>query len=254
MIGLCSWSLHRALEDNLSLFDFIRLAGEKYKVKGVELCQLHFKSVEQDYLDEVKHILSKYNLKVLNIPVDIGNISHPDPHQRHEDIEKIAAWFKVAEYIGSPFIRINAGTFLGEKADLNITINSYRHLVNIGKEKCVGVLLENHGGASSAPENIIKIMEGVNSPYFRTCPDFGNFDEEVRYEGLRKILPYAALIHAKTFEFDEYGEEKRFDFGSLVRLTKESGFKGPYSVEFEGEGGEEEGINNTIALLEKYLR
>jgi len=38
-----------------------------------------------------------------------------------------------------------------------------------------------------------------------------------------------------------------------VNILKQEGFNGYYSVEFEGQGDQREGVKKTIALLKRYL-
>lgn len=108
-----------------------------------------------------------------------------------------------------------------------------------------------HGGPSADPDNIVRIVKAVGSDNFSTCPDFGNFASHIRYEGLAKISSYALLAHAKTYKFDERGEETSIDIKKCVDILKKAGFQGYLSIEYEGEDDEYEGVKKTIALLKK---
>ena len=39
--------------------------------------------------------------------------------------------------------------------------------------------IEKHWGVSSRPEDIMKIIDAINSPCLGTCPDFTNFPKDV---------------------------------------------------------------------------
>lgn len=82
------------------------------------------------------------------------------------------------------------------------------------------LLIENHGGISGNPDNVVRILEEVGSDYLGTCPDFGNFPAEIRYEGLSKLAKYAVVVHAKTYEFDESGEETTIDMKRCIDIMK----------------------------------
>ena len=281
-IAVSSWSLHRHLpmagtrrdesgvkrsgqmepaEEPISVTDFPRIIKDRYVVSNIELCQMHVLSQEPEYLVEVKGALEEAGGSVANMPIDVGNISLENPDWRAEDIAEIKTWIDVAEYLGSPCVRVNSGhpggvvfgpTDLGE-FDLSVTIASYKELAAYCQSKDMALLLENHWGISADPQNIIKLIEGVASPAFKLCPDFGNFDDEVRHKGLEMMFPYAAMVHAKTYDFNEAGEQDRFDFSRCMEIMKASGYNGPISIEFEGEGDEYEGIALTKALIERYL-
>jgi len=259
-LAVSSWSLHRELPHflrrdiggRISLLDFPKICVEEFGVNAVELCQAHFLSTEWDYIEQVKEALKRYNVKVVNIPVDIGHAAEPDPKKRENEFKIIKRWFQIAKYLDSPSIRVNTGSGDEEEA-LRLAIEGYRELVEVAEETGVKVLIENHGGLSANPDNIVRIIEEVGSEYIGTCPDFGNFPPEIRYEGLKKIAKYAQIVHAKTYEFDESGEETTIDIGRCVRILKHAGFDGYYSVEFEGKGDQREGVKKSIALLKKYL-
>ena len=61
-------------------------------------------------------------------------------------------------------------------------------------------------------------------------------------------------MSAKSYDFDDNGEQPKIDYKRLINLVKASGFNGFIGIEFEGETqSEEEGIRKTKALLQKYL-
>lgn len=275
-IIVSSWSLHRHLplagtrrdssgvkqprqmepsEEPISVTDFPRIIKERYSINKVELCQMHVLSQEPKYLAQVKGALAEAGVSVVNMPIDVGNISLENPDWRAEDIAEIKTWIDTAEYLGSPCVRVNSGRSQdAEHFDLQVTINSYKELAAYCASRGMTLMLENHGGISADPRNIIKLVEGVASPAFKLCPDFGGFEDEVRYEGLKMMFPHAAMVHAKTFDFNEAGEQDRFDFGRCMEIVKASGYDGPISIEFEGPKGDEyEGITLTKVLIERYL-
>ncbi len=73
-------------------------------------------------------------------------------------------------------------------------------------------------------------------------------------DGVFVVLPFAKGVSAKTYDFDDNGEQHLMDYKRLIGLVNESAFKGYIGIEFEGkEGDEAEGIRKTKALIEKYL-
>lgn len=210
-------------------------------------------SLTKPDLTQVKDALRKYGVKVLNMPIDYGNISGLDEEKRKADLAVIKAWIDVAAELGSAGARVNTGHQPQGVFDLTVTANSYRELAEYAQSKGVALVLENHGGMSADPENILKLFEMVNHPNFRICPDFGNFDPDIRYEALDRIFNNPILVHAKTYVFDENGDHVPFDFARCMGIAREHGYDGYYSIEFEGPGDQSEGIQKTINLLNKLL-
>ena len=66
------------------------------------------------------------------------------------------------------------------------------------------------------------------------------------------MLPYAKGVSAKTYDFNDKGEQPLMDYKNLLDIVKASGFKGYIGVEFEGNNqSEDSGIRNTISLIKK---
>ena len=253
-IAVASWSLHREIPKLTPLIEFPRICQEEFGVKAVELNSPFFASTEVGYLDELKETLSERGMKLVNIPVDLGNIANPDDEKREKDIEALKEWFSIAKRMGSPFIRINAGE--GEPVDdamLRRVIGSYKELVEEGEKVGVGLVIENHGGPSANPDNIIRIVEAVKSDSFGVCPDFGNFAPEIRYQAIAKVAKYAFLAHVKSYDFDKEGKETTIDIERCLNILKKADFEGDLSVEFEGKGNQREGVKKTLALLRKLV-
>jgi hypothetical protein len=72
------------------------------------------------------------------------------------------------------------------------------------------------------------------------------------YEGVTEFLPFAKGVSAKSYNFDDNGNETFLDYGRLLKIVKDSGFNGYIGIEYEGEKlSEPQGIKATRALIEK---
>ena len=105
-------------------------------------------------------------------------------------------------------------------------------------------------------------------PNICTLPDFGNwctshkwgsteegheFNEVYdRYKGVAEFLPFAKGVSAKSYNFDEQGEDTVIDYNRMLKMVRESNFTGYVVIEYEGSVlSESEGILATKVLLEK---
>lgn len=67
-------------------------------------------------------------------------------------------------------------------------------------------------------------------------------------------MPYAKSLSAKSYSFDEQGNEVKIDFKRMIDIVKESGFSGYISVEYEGSNlSEDNGIRATKKLLKRLI-
>lgn len=127
-------------------------------------------------------------------------------------------------------------------------------ILPIAEKRKINLAIENHWGVTSLPENILKIIDHYNSPFLGTCPDFGNFTvHQDRYAELKKLLPFAKEVHAKTYRFDNNGEETLIDYRKCISLLKQSNFQSPLVVEYEGSGDLMKNSLKTKELLLKYM-
>ena len=116
----------------------------------------------------------------------------------------------------------------------------------------MNVVVENHGGISSNGEWLSGVMKRVNMKNCGTLPDFGNFYEYDRYLGMQELMPFAKGVSAKSYDFDAEGNEVKIDYYRIMKIVKDSGYKGWIDVEYEGSKlSEPDGIMATKRLLEK---
>jgi sugar phosphate isomerase/epimerase len=270
-IGISTWSFHNfftATRDEglpplpgkpWNVLDYPEMIADRYHVHEMEIVAPHFASMEPSYIREVKSRLERAHSRVVNIPVDIkelweaGGLSDPNPKVREAGIAACKKWIDFAHDLGAKSVRCDPGKI--NTADLKLTVSSYKALASYGATKGIFVIIENHGGVGSEhPEELVELFKAVGANC-GALPDFGNFpDEATRQKGLRLLFPYALTVcHAKGLKFDDKGNETMFHFAQCVKTSKAAGFKGVYSIEFEGEGDPHAGVQHVVDELRKYL-
>jgi hypothetical protein len=114
------------------------------------------------------------------------------------------------------------------------------------------VIVENHGGLSSNGQWLAGVMKMVDHPRCGTLPDFGNFYEYDRYQGVADLMPFAKAVSAKSHDFDEQGNESAKDYRRLMKTVIGAGYRSWVGIEYEGNRlSEPEGIMATKRLLER---
>ena len=278
-ISLAQWSLHRTyfggviddweefarlvkespdelLKGDLDPKDFPNLAAG-YGIHTIELVNIFYfsKANDQAYWTVFKKNCEEAGVKVGLIMCDqLGNLGDADPEARNAAVKNHHAWVDVAKFLGAKTIRVNAaGEGTAEEVAAN-AVDGLSKLGEYGATKGINIVVENHGGYSSDGKWLSGVMEKVGMDNVGTLPDFGNFFEYDRYQGMTDLMPYAKGVSAKSHTFDEQGNEVSSDFLRIMKIVKESGFKGDVGIEYEGpELSEDEGIKATKALLEKVF-
>jgi sugar phosphate isomerase/epimerase len=241
----------------LSLLELPAQVRERLGVDAIEICQFHIPDRAPAYLRDLRRALDDAGLAVVNVPIDVGDISDPNQAHRDEDLAEIEEWMRAAAALGSANVRVNASGPVSQDAPapLETTIESYRRLAGTARSLGLGLLIENHGGITADPEVIVRLVESVDG--LRTLVDVYNFepllgaamarfqgqsvpdpDPEPVYAQIARIAPYAGMVHAKTHEFDAAGQPIGLDVARALRVVKESGYAGPVSIEYEGSTGD----------------
>lgn len=211
----------------LTLLDVPRYYRERFGLSQVEFWSHHFESLEPDYLAGLKERLRAAGSTLINIQVDATyNLAAADADERAASLATAKQWVDAAAALGSRAVRINPGN-----GSVEHSIASLREVNAHARRRSLPLLIENHFGIEMDPDVHLRILKEAGPENIHTLPDFGNYDDDVRFEALAKILPHAWMISAKAVDFNERFEHVSYDFDACVRLAEQSGFRGVYSVE-----------------------
>jgi len=260
-ISLAEWSLHRTLNagelDNLG---FPGVTRRDYGIEAVEYVNSFFKDKarDQDYLRQLKQRCDDNGVTSVLIMCDgEGALGNPDEQARTTAVENHYRWVEAAKFLGCHSIRVNAQSQGTPDEQQNLAADGLRRLAEFGAQHDMNVIVENHGGLSSNGSWLAGVMQTVDHPRCGTLPDFGNFriggDEWYdRYVGVTELMPFAKAVSAKSHDFDEAGNETGTDYGRMMRIVLDAGYRGYVGIEYEGSQlSESEGIHATKALLER---
>jgi sugar phosphate isomerase/epimerase len=263
-ISLAEWSFHKALfGGKMTNLDFPLRAKKEFGINIVEYVSPFFNKKETDaaYLKELLTITKNECIQNHLIMVDgEGELGDLDAAKRTKAIENHYKWVDTAKTLGCLTVRVNAAGNGPEQDVKTAVVDGLGRLTEYAKKSKINIIVENHGGYSSDGKWLSDVMKQVNSPFCGTLPDFGNFkisaDRQYdMYQGVRDLVPFAKGISAKTFKFDENGNEPDIDYTKMFKIIYDAKFTGIVGIEWEGDGfSEEEGIKKTKALLEKVLK
>jgi sugar phosphate isomerase/epimerase len=215
------------IDNELKLLDVPQYFQDRFNMHLIEFWSRHFESLEQSYLNELSQKVKEAKCRLINIQCDQGyNLSDENEEKRQESIVLVKKWMDAAVLVGSEAIRANPGRGQIEKA-----IESLRELNAYAKQIGLIFMTENHFGLNSDPDVHVRITKEVGTDNFYTLPDYGNYENDIRYEALQKIMPYAYQVSAKVMRFNEKMEHVSFDFDRCMTIAEESGFIGVYSIE-----------------------
>lgn len=255
-ISLAQWSLHTALQSKqLDHLDFAKVARAEFDLDAIEYVNSFFKDKARDaaYLAEMNRRAGDYGVYQHLIMCDgEGALGDPDPALRTQAVKNHYQWVDAAKVLGCATIRVNAASKGTPEEQQKLAADGLRRLTEYGAGQEINVIVENHGGLSSHGDWLAGVMKLVDHPRCGTLPDFGNFYEYDRYQGVAEMMPFAKAVSAKSHDFDESGEETTKDYRRLIKIVMAANFHSWIGIEYEGGRlSEREGIAKTKALLEK---
>lgn len=275
-LSLAQWSLHRTIgSGELDPLDF----AEKAKSLGFDAIEyvsgLYNEKLESMGMEALQEALKEkseiHGVENVLIMIDgEGNLASADEKERTQAVENHKKWVDAAQFLGCHSIRVNLfGSDTAEEWVEHATLG-LKQLAEYGKTKNINVIVENHGGFSSHGELLATVMKNIDMDNCGTLPDFGNFcvkrdsggpwggecvEEYDKYQGVAELMPYAKGVSAKSYDFDDDGNEIGLDYPRFMKIVKDAGYTGHVGVEYEGvNAGEEEGIELTRQLLLKVAK
>ena len=271
-ISLAQWSLNKSIKNGkLPILDFAKKA-RSFNIEGIEFVSGLY-TRDTDILERMSmNSLAKELIKrsddygidnVLFMIDNQGDLASSNKNERLQAIDNHKRWIDLSAEIGCKTMRVNLN---GEK-DLNKwTKNSVKSLTVLNKyNENINVVVENHGGLSSNGKYLSNVMSKVKLENCGTLPDFGNFcmngspwgnctQMYDKYLGTEELMPYAHAVSAKSYDFDDEGNETSIDYERMMEIVKKSGYQGYVGIEYEGNRlAEDDGIIATKKLLEKFI-
>jgi len=246
-LSLAAYSFNRVLpraytpdqlaDAKFTLEKFIEYCADQ-NLDGCELTSYYFpKEVTDAYLLSLKEKTFRLGLDISGTA--IGNdFCVADPAAWEAQLQLCRTWVDHAATFGAPVIRIFAGKVpkgATEEAAIARCVEGINRSLEYAATKGVILALENHGGITATPEQMMKIISGVTpSPWFGVNFDGGNFRTEDPYGDLAKIAPLAVNAQVKVEIAPNNGKKEPADLARVVKILKDANYRGYLVLEYEG--------------------
>lgn len=211
------------------------------QLDAVDLTAYYFPGYPEVPSDEyLYHIKQKAFLLGLEISgTGVRNdFTDPDPAKRKASIELVKKWIVAAEKLGAPVIRVFSGTAdakgLAREKVVDYMVADLKECAEFGKVHGVVVAIQNHNDFIKTADQAIEVIQHVNSDWFGLILDIGSFRTDP-YKEIAQTIPYAVNWQLKETLFVN-GIEQKTDLDRLMKIIKESGYRGYLPLETLGEG------------------
>jgi len=248
--------LPKGRKPTMDLFDFVELCAD-LSLDATELTSYYFPAdVTPEYLHRLKQRAFALGLDISGTSVGNNFCVAPGP-ARDKEMALVRTWIDRAAELDAPVIRIFAGTVPkgdNESAAVDRAIEGIKASLPYAIEKGVTLALENHGGITASPEQLLKLVHAVDSPNFGVNLDTGNFKGEDPYADLAKLAPSAVNVQVKT-EISRKGakEKEEADLSRVVGLLRDAKYSGYVVLEYEAKEDPAVGVPRAIKKLRALL-
>jgi sugar phosphate isomerase/epimerase len=222
----------------MDMFGFVDLAAD-LGFDAVEPTSYYFPTdVDAAYLARFKRHAFLQGLDVSGTAIG-NNFCLPPGEKRDKELALTRLWVERAAAIGAPVIRIFAGNVPKGATEADAfawAVEGIRASLPYADQHGVTLALENHGGITSTPAQLLKLVEAVDAPNFGVNLDTGNFHGEDPYAEIAELAPYAVNVQVKT-EIQRKGAsaKEEADLGRIVDLLRHAHYSGYVVLEYEAE-------------------
>jgi sugar phosphate isomerase/epimerase len=249
----------------LGLSEFPARARTTFGVGAIETVAFQFDGLDDPELDRFADHLLATDVRLLNVAIDVGDLLEADPAKRTADIAEIKQWIDRCAEMGSTFVRVNPGSPMNPHAGQQpprYLVEALRELGDYAAAKDTRLLVENHGGPSSNPAWMNKLLDAVGADRCGLLLDLGNFDALLApamaaflggadtahafdgvdtsslYADIEALAPRAEHVHVKAHHVGDDGTVGAVDLVRAIGILNAHGYRGALSVEYEGTGGD----------------
>jgi sugar phosphate isomerase/epimerase len=180
-----------------------------------------------------------------------------DAGELAREIDHVKAWIVAASKLGAPNIRV----FDGKAPSLNNSssplhqqlIKAFRECARFGARHGVYVALQNHNDFLISSEEIIDIIQRVDSEWFGLMLDTGSVNGPDPYAEIEKLIPYAVTWQVKEEVRTGNGHEA-LNFERLTGLLQKFHYQGFLPIETLGEGDPREKVKALYQKIDYFLQ
>jgi len=266
----------------VSTYSYWHFEGPKYPIDKVidNAARLGFDGVEILHVqleDETTARLNGYKRQALANSLDLISLTihqdfvFPEAADRKKMIDHTLHCIDLAYELGTPAIRLNSGRWKTIKTFEDLMkadgkepilpgyteddgfkwcIDSIQQCIPAAEKAGVVLAMENHWGLSGTVDGVLRILKGVNSPWFGVTLDIGNLMGDP-YPQIERLAPHARLVHFKTYFGGGVWYTHEIDYRRVANILAQANYHGYVDLEMEGKEDAETAVPKSLEVMRK---
>lgn len=255
-LSLAAYSLRKYLEiksgrQELTLFQFAELCAD-WGLGSVEVTSYFVPDTSSGWLRRFKRHLTRLGLEVSGTAVG-NDFCLAEDAKRAAEVAKVKKWIEISAYLGAKTIRVFAGNVPKgdtEDAARRRCQECLQAVADFAPQHGVVVAVENHGGITARPEQLLQLIDGVRHEWLGVNLDTANFHTVDPYASIAQVASQAVVVQMKS-EIQPSGQKKQpADFRRLLEIVRAASYRGYVVLEYEGD----DEPKSAVPLLLEQLR
>ncbi|MDA1192224.1 MAG: sugar phosphate isomerase/epimerase [Candidatus Poribacteria bacterium] len=251
----------------MTLEDFLETAYV-LRCDGVDLHTSAFPDTDEKTLRDIRRMCHRRGLAISYLAVSNNFGKTGDALRR--DIDTVKQFTDIAAQMGVPLVRVFAAWLPKDEPEESVwqrLFESMREVVDYAAERdvVIGLHNHNHGCITATGEEVIRILDTIDSPYMSHILDTGQYvgspgasgadksvgAEKRMYDSITLTAPRAVHVRAKFYRVSS-GREEWLDYPRILDILNGVGYNGWMSVVYEG--WEAEPSKTAVPKAVKHLR
>jgi sugar phosphate isomerase/epimerase len=191
-------------------------------------------------------LLYEFRRRALGLGLDISgtgvrtDFTVADRAAREADVVLTKRWVDVAVKMGAPMVRVFAGRGVPEgRSEAETTaavVDCLKACVEYGASRGILIVLQHHDDLLKTAEQTLAVVDRVGSEWLRLNVDIGSLRTTADpYAEIARLAPLASTWQIKEQVYRK-GVAEDVDVAAIVRILRESGYRGYVPLETLGAG------------------
>jgi sugar phosphate isomerase/epimerase len=231
MIGITTGGLDfQRINRILTAFTLPAFMRDELGMRLIDFNTRWLTSYEPGYVDRLRMAADDADCFFSNLKVNhqIGDLYSQDANERKLAMANARQQVEVAETLGARWIRFPVPKI--SSTDASSKVSAHRELALFAEERGIQLLVENGGWLKSDPDSIQRVLKAIGRNV-AAGPDTGNWDDDIRFEALKKTFPDAVTCDFKVYDLDENNHHAKYDIRRCFDIGRNAGFRGPWAIE-----------------------